>query len=367
MRHRLIQSPGHTAAPRRRAVRTLRAPAQLLLLLAALLAAGACGASQDPLRAPWEGPATPQTQAMEKAVDKACRRNRTTDVAVAYLDIATGARVLRRETEQFHAASTMKVPVMIAAWESIDAGQLSLDQQVPIRNDFRSIVDGTRYHLAPADDADPDLYAAAGSTRPLSELIRRMIVRSSNLATNVLVDLLTPSRITEDMRQMGAYDIHVLRGVEDEKAFQAGFVNEVTAADLMLVLSTVAKAATNTDNPPAAFDAASSTEPVANPAISRRAATAMIDILKAQEFNDKIPAGLPPGTPVAHKTGDITFIHHDAAIVYPPGESPYVLVVLTQGFTKEEEANRFIADLSRIVWQTRHQPTPPPSGHHRRG
>jgi beta-lactamase class A len=361
MRKRLIQVPTFDTARRFPAA---RAAALRLPLLAALLAAGACGQNYAPLRAPWEGPATPQTQAMEKAVDKACRRNRTADVAVAYLDIATGARVLRQETQQFHAASTMKLPVMIAAWEAIDAGQLSLERQIPIGNDFRSIVDGTRYHLAPADDADPDLYAAVGGTRPLSELIRRMIVRSSNLATNVLVDLLTASRITEDMRQMGAYDIHVLRGVEDEKAFQAGFVNEVTAADLMLVLSAVARAATAPDSAPAAFDAASSSEPVASPAISQRAAAAMIEVLKAQEFNDKIPAGLPPGTPVAHKTGDITLVHHDAAIVYPPGESPYVLVVLTQGFGKEEDANRFIAELSRIVWQTRHQQFPPPSGRH---
>ena len=79
----------------------------------------------------------------------------------------------------------------------------------------------------------------------------------------------------------------------------------------------------------------------------------MLEILKAQEFNEKIPAGLPPGTPVAHKTGDITAIHHDAAIVFPPGEKPYILVVLTGGDPGRGKANRVIAEVSRAVWENR--------------
>jgi len=306
--------------------------------------------------------------AVEKAVDHAFRHTGTAMVAVAYLDLRTGSRVLRRETNQFHAASTMKVPVMIAAWAAVDAGELSIDQPIPVRNEFRSIIDGSRYHLAPADDGDPELYAAVGGTRPLSELIRHTIVRSSNLATNLLIDRLTASRVTEVMRQMGSYSINVLRGVEDEKAYQAGFNNEVTAADLMLLLAAIAQAAASPEtSSSAAPDAGSSTGPTAAAPISHRAATAMVAVLEGQEFNDKIPAGLPPGVVVAHKTGDIVGIHHDAAIVYPPGESPYVLVVLTSGFVKEEEANHFIANLSREVWQARHPPPPTERGHRRRG
>ena len=337
----------------------------LFLLLVSVAAGCATGWGT---RAPWEGPLSPQTQAIEKAVDRAYRHVRTATVAVAYLDLASGGKVLRNETRPFHAASTMKVPVMIAAWAAVDQGILKIDQPIAVKNEFRSIVDGSRYHLAPEDDGDPELYAAVGGTRPLSDLIRHMIVRSSNLATNLLIDQVSASRVMDVMRQLGAYNLQVLRGVEDEKAFKASLNNEVTAADLMLLLATLARAAAEpADAAPAAAPDPGADEPLARPSISHHAAAAMLEVLEAQEFNEKIPAGLPPGTPVAHKTGDITLIHHDAGIVFPPGESPYVLVVLTAGFAKEEEANRVIAELSRGIWEARHAPLPPAPKRGKRG
>ena len=254
-------------------------------------------------------------------------------VAVAYRDLGTGATFFRNEDEVFHAASTMKVPVMMALFQMVDAGELRLSEPVPVRNQFQSLVDASPYSLDPKEDGDPDLYQAVGQSRPLEELIRRMIVRSSNLATNLLIERIGASRSVDLMRSLGAMRIQVLRGVEDEKAFRAGFNNTVTARDLEIALTALAKGET--------FSADSNAR--------------MLDILKAQEFNEKIPAYLPKGTPIAHKTGDITGIHHDAAIVYPtgPGEAPYVLVVLTRGYEDEKAANQVIAEISRLVWQGR--------------
>lgn len=252
-------------------------------------------------------------------------------IAVAYRNLGTGAFYFRNEEEPFHAASTMKVPVMMALFQSIDAGELRLDDQLPVRNQFQSIVDGSVFALDPKEDGDPDLYQAVGSSRPLEELIRRMIVRSSNLATNLLIDKIGPSRAVDLMRSLGAYRIKVLRGVEDDKAYKAGLNNTTTAKDLGIALSALIEGS--------AFQ----------PDSSRR----MIEILEAQEFNEKIPAYLPQGTRIAHKTGDITGVHHDAAIVFPPGERPYVLVVLTEGYTDEAQANQVIAEISRVVWQER--------------
>jgi beta-lactamase class A len=268
--------------------------------------------------------------ALVQEVDAVIRHygGRGVTIAVAYRDLATGKELLRSEHVKLHAASTMKVPVMVALFQAAGRGDLKLDQPVAVRNEFRSIVDGSPFHLDPKEDGDPELYRSLGTDAPLDELMRRMIVKSSNLATNLLIELVGAPRVMERMRDLGAEDLLILRGVEDQKAFDAGLNNKVTAYDLMLVLAAVA---------------------LGRPESSER----MLDILKRQEFNEKIPAGLPPGTPVAHKTGDITKVHHDAAIVYPPGGSPYVLVVLTAGIADEKVANQAIAEISRAVWEGR--------------
>ncbi|HEY0510659.1 MAG TPA: serine hydrolase [Thermoanaerobaculia bacterium] len=252
-------------------------------------------------------------------------------IAVAYCNLGNGATYFHNEDASFHAASTMKLPVMMALFQAIDGGELRLDTPIPVRNRFQSYADASPFTLDPKDDGDPDLYGAVGSTRPLEELIRRMIVRSSNLATNLLIEKIGASRATDLMRGLGAYRIQVLRGVEDEKAYEAHLNNTTTAEDLAIALTAIVQGTT--------FSPASSAK--------------MIEILKAQEFNEKIPAYLPKDVAVAHKTGDITGVHHDAAIVYPPGEKPYVLVVLTSGYLDEKQANQAIAEISREVWERR--------------
>jgi beta-lactamase class A len=267
-------------------------------------------------------------------IEEIITRNHDANIAVAYLHLGTGASYAHDETVSFHAASTMKVPVMMALFAAVENGSMKLDQPIQIRNEFQSIVDGTAFSLDPKEDGDPDLYQALGGSRPLEELIRRMITRSSNLATNLLIEKIGASTVNDLMRRIGALDIRVLRGVEDEKAFKAGLNNRVTAKDLAIALRALLP-----DAP--------------DPLFSEASRAKMIEILKAQEFNEKIPASLPQGTPVAHKTGDITGIHHDAAIVFPPGKPPYILVVLTSGIADEKVADQLIAQISRVVWESR--------------
>jgi beta-lactamase class A len=281
-----------------------------------------------PLAACASAPSPPP--ALARRVDALLAQTQGT-VAVAFYQVGTGETLLRDARRSLHAASTMKVPVLLALFHAADRGTLRLDQPVAVRNEFRSIVDGSPFALDPGEDSDPELYAAVGGARPLEELAQRMIVRSSNLATNLLIELVGAPRVMDLMRALGAHDIRVLRGVEDEKAFAAGRNNTTTAYDLMLVLRAIAE----------------------RRAISPAASERILAILAAQEFREKIPAGLPPGVPVANKTGDITGIHHDTAIVMPPGEPPYVLVVLTSGFADEAAANRVIAEVSRAVWEER--------------
>jgi len=228
-----------------------------------------------------------------------------------------------------HAASTMKVPVMMRLFREADAGRLSLNQRILVVNRFTSIVDGSPYVQDPGVDSDSAMYKLVGDSVTVRELIQHMITRSSNLATNTLIALANPDSVNAMMRSLGARRMLVLRGVEDEKAFEKGLNNMATARDLAVLLRDI------------------DTGKAASPAST----DSMRAILLAQQFNEKIPAGLPPGTRVAHKTGDITAIAHDAAIVYPANRKPYILVVLTRGIEKEPVADSLIADVSRIVYR----------------
>jgi beta-lactamase class A len=268
-------------------------------------------------------------------------------VAVAYQNLGDSKDMVFLEADRaLHAASTMKVPVMLEFFRQVDAGKLSLDQPITLVNQFHSIVDGSQYSLDAKEDEDAALYERIGKPVPARELLQRMITRSSNLATNSVITLVDAKRVTETLRTLGARQMTVLRGVEDDKAYQKGLNNTATARDLATVLAAIEQ----------------------GKAASANSTQAMRTILLAQELNDEIPAGLPSGTPVAHKTGQITGVLHDAAIVYPPGQPPYILVVLTSGIPDEKVARSLIVDISRSVYAhaTRRAPPatsapPPPS------
>ncbi|HUQ47354.1 MAG TPA: serine hydrolase [Gemmatimonadaceae bacterium] len=249
-------------------------------------------------------------------------------VGLSFEDLQTGQKVSVNPDTVFHAASTMKIPVMIEVLRRVKQGAFSLDQEVLLVNQFSSIVDGSPYPMLKADDEDTALYALVGTRVPIRNLLKRMITRSSNLATNELIALVGAKNVTATAHAIGAQHTNVLRGVEDQKAFDAGLINITTAADLATMLLTIDRGT----------------------ALSPEASAEMKEILLTQELNDKIPAGLPPGIPVAHKTGEITAVSHDAAVVYPPGRKPYVLVVMTRGLRESAQSTALISDISRIVY-----------------
>ena len=272
-------------------------------------------------------PATP-IDSLKARIERRIAEQHGAVVGIAFHDLQTGDSLYLNADDSFHAASTMKVPVMIELFRRIDVGALRLDQGILLVNQFGSIVDGSPYSLDAGDDSDSSAYKLTGTRAPLKELIDRMITRSSNLATNALIELVRASNANETAHMLGARNIRVLRGVEDGKAFRAGMNNTTTARDLAVLLEAIETGR----------------------AASRSSCDAMREILLHQEFNEEIPAGLPAGTRVAHKTGWITGVLHDAAVVYPPGRKPYVLVVLTREIPDEKVARRLIADLSRMVW-----------------
>ena len=250
-------------------------------------------------------------------------------VGVVLRDLRDRFHIGIAEDSSFHAASTMKVPVMIELFRQVDAGHLTLDQSLLVVNSFGSIVDGSNFTLDAGDDSDSSLYAMVGQRVAIRELIERMITRSSNLATNTLIPVAGAEHADATAHALGATRMHVRRGVEDGKAFALGLNNTTTAGDLAALMLAIERGT----------------------AATSASCAMMRDILLREIYSGEIPAGLPPGTPVAQKTGSITGVLHDAAIVYPPGRTPYVLVVLTSGIRDEMVAKSLIADISRLVWE----------------
>lgn len=248
------------------------------------------------------------------------------EVAVAFRTLDGSAELLIDPDKPFHAASTMKVPVMIELFRQADAGTLKLDEPLVVKNEFRSIVDRSRYSLSVGDDSDREVYANVGKPMSLRALNEAMITVSSNFATNLLIDRLGVENVQKTVAALGAGGMQVLRGVEDSKAFEKGLNNSTTARGLLVLLEKIGRGA----------------------AVNAQADAEMVNVLARQRFADAIPAGLPPGTRVAHKTGNITRIHHDAAIVYGP--RPYVLVVLVRGIQDQKVSGPLIAEISRTVW-----------------
>jgi len=256
------------------------------------------------------------------------------EVAVAFRTLGGKDQLLIGPDVPYHAASTMKVPVMIELFAQAKKGMLRLDDPLPVKNSFASIVDGSPYSLDPGDDSDPEIYKSVGGTLSLRRLCEAMITVSSNLAANLLIEKLGVANIRKRIHALRADGMDLRRGVEDGKAFQKGLNNTTTARALMVLLDRIARGR--------AVDAASDRE--------------MVLILARQRFRDAIPAGLPPGTPVAHKTGSITKIHHDAAIVYAP--RPFVLVVLVRGLQDEKQSAALIAAIARVLYAVASGPGP---------
>lgn len=248
--------------------------------------------------------------------------------AVAFKDLTSGEEILINEKVNFHAASTMKTPVLIEVYKQAASGKFSPDDSITVRNEFKSIVDGSPYSLNPKDDSETDLYTKEGLKVKIYDLLYLMIIQSSNLATNLIIDLVGAKNANQTMREMGANDIQVLRGVEDTKAYRAGLNNTTTAYDQMIIFSKMAEGT----------------------AVNKTSSDAMIDIMLDQKFNDKIPAKLPKNVKVAHKTGWITGVNHDAGIVFLPDGRKYVLVLLSKELDNDKAAVKSMAKVSKMVY-----------------
>jgi beta-lactamase class A len=156
-----------------------------------------------------------------------------------------------------------------------------------------------------------------------------MIVWSSNLATNLLIQKVGAAQATAYLRGLGIEAVTILRGPEDNRAFARGMNNSATARGLMQMAKVIAE----------------------GKAVSPEASDEMIQIMRGQNYNEGIPVRLPPSVKVAHKTGWNDDLYHDFGIVLPQGRKPYALAVMTRGFVSESDAHACVAEISERVYK----------------
>jgi beta-lactamase class A len=251
-----------------------------------------------------------------------------------FKDLSSDLSLSQNSSLSMHAASTMKTPVLLELLRRVDERSLKLTDELPVKNEFMSLVDGSPFSIGLEDNDGPTV-ARLGKTATIEFLANEMIVRSSNLATNILLTLLGPENVQKFTDALGAPTVHVRRCVEDGKAYEKGLNNETDAAGMGAVMEAV----------------------VRTPKLSSAAKAKAWDILAGQTFNEEIPAGLHPqsGAVVAHKTGSISSVQHDAAIVRLPDGREYVLVLLANDFGATEGGREKVVaaarKMSRAVWE----------------
>ncbi|HEX4934843.1 MAG TPA: serine hydrolase [Gemmatimonadaceae bacterium] len=275
-----------------------------------------------------ERPSRRDAGALRRQLESLEREAGANALAVSVYDTESGEEFGLQPDRWFHAASTIKVAILLGVFGAFHRGALFPQSRVHVRNRFASAFDGQSFRVESDRDANSAVHESIGKTMRVAELAHHMIVTSSNLATNLLLDLVGVEAVQRTLDQFDIEGIDVRRGVEDERAFEHGINNRVTARGLSSLLRLV----------------------VEGRAFTPELSEGMLDILHAQEFRSGIPAQLPKGARVANKTGEISTIAHDAGVVYPPDRRPYVVVVLTEWDPEAGRRMSLIARASRAVY-----------------
>ncbi|MEY2521314.1 MAG: beta-lactamase class [Verrucomicrobiota bacterium] len=269
-----------------------------------------------------------KTETLRQSCERIMGQSKAVAYAVALRDYETGFQFSINADRRFHAASTIKVAILLAIGKAIDDGRIRPDDTLHIRNRFISAVDRTPFRIDAESDGYPQLHRLIGRTARISDLAEWMIVSSSNLATNLLLDYITVEEAQRVLREAGISGVDLRRGVDDTKAHDENFNNETTAAGLLDLFATLR-----------------------GDFLSKASRDRAIHILLQQRFNSMIPAPLPAHASVAHKTGEISTACHDAGIVYLPEREPYILVVLTEVISETNGRREAIAKISEAVFR----------------
>lgn len=273
-------------------------------------------------------PAEQRTEELRSAIETITKEQKTVQCAVCVRDYDSDFQFSSNGERLFHAASTIKVAILLALMKAVDEGRAKLDDPLHVRNRFLSVSDRSAYKLDRETDGYPQLYKSIGRTAKIADLADCMITSSSNLATNLLLDFVGTDEAAKVLRDAGVQGVHLRRGVEDANAYDEGINNETTAEGLVELFAVFR-----------------------GDFLSRKSREHAIHILLQQRFTSMIPAGLPSHATVAHKTGEISTVCHDAGIVYLPEREPYIVAILTEVDSDKNGRRDTVAKISKAVYE----------------
>jgi beta-lactamase class A len=270
-----------------------------------------------------------QAEKLRRAIEKITTERQTKTCAVALHDCETDFRFSLDGNRLFHAASTIKVAILLALFKGVDDGRFRLTSPLHVRNRFLSAIDRKPFRLDCESDGYPQLYKLIGRTAKISDLAESMITWSSNLATNLLLDYIGVDYAAQILREANVSGVHLRRGVSDDRAHAKGFDNETTAEGLVQLF-----------------------EALRGNFLKRESREQVIHILLEQKFTSMIPAGLPAHATVAHKTGEISTACHDAGIVYLPEREPYIVAILTEVDAEKNGRRETVKEISEAIYES---------------
>jgi len=229
---------------------------------------------------------------------------------VAYCVRRAGGPVLaeRLADEPFYAASTVKLAVLVAAARALGAGTATLETSLTSTDTFRSDAPGAPdFHIDP-DDLDEGM-PAPGTPMRLADVVERMVVVSSNEATNMVTDLVGLAAVNAGLADAGATSSTYGCKYSDVAAAAQSAGRNTTARDLAALMSAVVTGA------------------LAGPEW-----TSWMTALLSRQDDRQLTAQVPAGVPFGSKSGWVDGIRHDVAFVGEPGPDAMVMAVCTRGY-----------------------------------
>jgi len=229
-----------------------------------------------------------------------------------FLDLDTGNYLDINGDRVFPAASTIKLPILLAYFQDLDAGKVSLDETLVMRRDLMTNGSGTMQ------------YKRAGTKFSARETVTKMITISDNTATNMIIDRLGGiAKLNQRFRSWGLKDTVIRNLLGDFRG-----TNTTSSKDMVRLLALLTK------------------EKLLSPSSQEQA----LEILHNTVTRTLLPAGLGPGADIAHKTGDIGFLIGDAGMITMPNGKRYLAGIFVRRPYKDSRGRDFIRQVSGLVY-----------------